>query len=100
MTLQQISREYAASADLLRRRLAGLRRELAAETDPEAIFSLKNRIAQLTPMLTEMNELTQLTAHYYDRGYYRDEKYTMQHITGPAVSKRGQAAVHSGGHQS
>jgi hypothetical protein len=24
-----------------------------------------------------MNELAELTAHYYDKGYYRNEKYTL-----------------------
>ena len=98
MSLQQLSRDYEEAAGQLRRRLAQLRQELASETDPEAIFSLKNRIAQLTPILTEMNELKELTAHYYDRGYYRDEKYTMQHITGPAVTQRGAAAAYSQSH--
>ena len=50
---------------------------LATETDPEAVFQIKRRIAELTPILTEMNELAELTAHYYERGYYRNEKYTL-----------------------
>jgi hypothetical protein len=50
---------------------------LAQETDPEAIWHIKRRIAELTPMLTQMNELAELTAHYYDKGYYRNEKYTL-----------------------
>ena len=95
MNLQQLSQDYDDAAGRLRQRLAQLREDLASETDPEIRFSLKNRIAQLTPMLTEMNELKELTAHYYDRGYYRDEKYTMQNITGPAVTQRGAAATHS-----
>lgn len=95
MNLQQLSQDYDDAAGRLRQRLAQLREDLASETDPEIRFSLKNRIAQLTPMLTEMNELKNLTAHYYDRGYYRDEKYTMQNITGPAVTQRGAAATHS-----
>ena len=95
MNLQQLSQDYDDAAGRLRQRLAQLREDLASETDPEIRFSLKNRIAQLTPMLTEMNELKNLTAHYYDRGYYRDEKYTMQNITGPAISQRGAAATHS-----
>ena len=95
MNLQQLSQDYDDAAGRLRQRLAHLREDLASETDPEIRFSLKNRIAQLTPMLTEMNELKNLTAHYYDRGYYRDEKYTMQNITGPAVTQRGAAATHS-----
>ena len=45
--------------------------------DPEEIWHIKRRIAELTPMLTQMNELAELTAHYYDRGYYRSEKYTL-----------------------
>ena len=50
---------------------------LAQETDPEEIWHLKRRIAELTPMLSQMNDLEELTAHYYDRGYYRNEKYTL-----------------------
>ena len=52
-------------------------RLLAATDDPEEIWRYKRRIAELTPMLTQMNELAELTAHYYDRGYYRNEKYTV-----------------------
>ena len=77
MTLQEMSREYETSAQLLRDRLRLLRRELAAATDPEDIWHLKRRIAELTPMLTQMNELADLTAHYYERGYYRSAKYTL-----------------------
>ena len=77
MTLQELSRCYEEAAVPLRRRLLQLRQELAAETDPEEIFRLKRRIRELTPMLTQMNELKELTAHYYDRGYYRNEKYTL-----------------------
>ena len=77
MTLQELSRCYEEAAAPLRARLHQLRQRLANETDPEEIFHIKRRIAELTPMLTEMNELAELTAHYYDRGYYRNEKYTL-----------------------
>ena len=77
MTLQQMSRDYEASAALLRARLRYLRQELQKAEDPEEIWHLKRRIAELTPMLTQMNELRDLTAHYYERGYYRSEKYTL-----------------------
>ena len=77
MTLQQLSRDYEAAAALLRQRLRLLRQLLAAAEDPEEIWHLKRRIAELTPMLTQMNELKELTEHYYDRGYYRSEKYTL-----------------------
>ena len=74
-TLRQISGDYAHAAAQLRERLRSLREQMALAEDPQARFALRQRIAVLTPILTEMNELAQLTAHYYDRGYYRDEKY-------------------------
>ena len=77
MTLKEISRCYREAAVPLRARLKALRRELAQAEDPDTIWHLKRRIAELTPLLTQMNELAELTAHYYDRGYYRSEKYTL-----------------------
>lgn len=77
MTLQEMSREYEASAALLRARLRQLRLMIGQTEDADEIWHLKRRIAELTPMLTQMNELADLTAHYYERGYYRSEKYTL-----------------------
>ena len=77
MTLREMSRDYEYAASLLRARLKQLRQELASAEDAEEIWHLKRRIAELTPMLTQMNELAELTAHYYERGYYRNEKYTL-----------------------
>lgn len=77
MTLQELSRCYEEAAVPLRARLRQLRQQLSKETNPQKIFRLKRRIRELTPMLSEMNELADLTAHYYDRGYYRNEKYTL-----------------------
>ena len=77
MTLLQISEGYEAAARPLRDRLRYLRQALAQTEDPEEIWRLKRRIAELTPMLTQMNELRELTARYYERGYWRGEKYTL-----------------------
>ena len=77
MTLEELSRCYEEAAVPLRNRLRELRFALTETSDPEEIWHIKRRIAELTPMLTQMNELAELTAHYYDRGYYRSEKYTL-----------------------
>ena len=77
MTLQELSLCYEAAAVPLRARLKFLRQAVAASNDAEEIWHLKRRIAELTPMLTQMNELAELTARYYERGYYRNEKYTL-----------------------
>ena len=77
MTLAELSPMYEAAAVPLRLRLRQLRLMLAQTQDPEENFHIKRRIQELTPMLTQMNELAELTAHYYDRGYWRSEKYTL-----------------------
>ena len=77
MTLAELSPCYEEAAVSLRARLRELWQALTLATDPEEIWHIKRRIADLTPMLTQMNELAELTAHYYDRGYYRSEKYTL-----------------------
>ena len=77
MTLSELSLCYEAAAKPLRARLRELRQALQRTDDPEEIWHIKRRIAELTPLLTEMNELSDLTAHYYERGYYRNEKYTL-----------------------
>ncbi len=77
MTLLEMSRDYKAAAVPLRGRLRQLRQRLKETEDPEEIWRIKRRIAELTPMLTQVNELAELTEHYYDRGYWRSEKYTL-----------------------
>ena len=77
MKLAEMSQEYRESARLLQDRLRLLRQMLAQEDDPEEIWHIQRRIAELTPMLTQMNELAELTEHYYERGYWRSEKYTL-----------------------
>lgn len=77
MTLAEISLCYREAAQPLRVRLRELRQMLQQAQDPEEIWHIKRRIAELTPMLTQMNELAELTEHYYERGYYRSEKYTL-----------------------
>ena len=77
MALAELSPVYEESARLLRQRLKQLRQQLRDAETAEELWHLKRRIAELTPMLTQMNELAELTAHYYDRGYWRNEKYTL-----------------------
>ena len=77
MTLLEIAEGYRASALPLRARLRELRIALKTTEDPEEVFRLKRRIAELTPMLTQCNALAMLCQNYYERGYYRDEAYTL-----------------------
>ena len=73
MTLLELSALYDESAT----RMAQLRADAKEQTDPAAAQALRQRIAELTPLLREMRELAVLTAHYYDRSYHKHERYTL-----------------------
>ena len=73
----ELSRQYESAAVLLRGRLKTLRAQARQEQDKEKLFRLKRRIAELTVMLSQTNELRELLEHYYERGYYRNEKYRL-----------------------
>lgn len=76
MTLEELSTEYRKSAKLICERLHSLREQLKHAENPEDVFNLKRRIAELTPILTELNKIAQITAHYYERGFWRDAEFT------------------------
>ena len=66
MTLLEMSVLYADSAAAIRLRITELK---AAErqADREAARLLRQRIADLEPLLRDARELAFRTAHYYDR---------------------------------
>lgn len=75
MTLLELSAQYEKSAQLLRGRLSELRRRKREAQESEELFWLDRRMAALSQMLRQTSELAALTAHYYERGYYRNESY-------------------------
>lgn len=66
MTLLEMSALYADSAAVIQRRIVELRQMELAQTDPEAVTSLRRRIAELVPLWREMREMTRRTACYYE----------------------------------
>lgn len=76
MTLQEMSLEYAANAAAIRKRITELRQAERCQTDADSSRRLRLRIAALSPLLREAQELAVLTAHYYDRSYHH-EIYTL-----------------------
>ena len=77
MTMRELSGQYRSSAVLLRQRLKELRLQQKQTTDAQALFWIGRRMAVLTQMLQQANELAELTEHYYERGYWRNEKYRL-----------------------
>ncbi len=77
MTLQEMSACYADDARKLSAALQPLRRRYRSSCDSEERFFLRQRILLLTQVLTQTRELAALTARYYERGVWRNEKYTL-----------------------
>lgn len=77
MKLAELSEGYLLSAELLRGRLRALRRALAAAETAERRAALRREIVMLASILTQCADLAELTAHYYERSFYRDKKYTI-----------------------
>ena len=77
MTLKELAPAYREAAELLARRIRELRLAVEETEDPVEQWNLRRRIIELKPLLTQMRELAELTEHYYDRGYWRSEKYTV-----------------------
>ncbi|MEG1683348.1 MAG: hypothetical protein RR295_05910 [Oscillospiraceae bacterium] len=75
MTLYEMSFVYEDSTLRLRARLTDLRARRKVSADGEERYRLGRRIAELEPILRETRELAALTRHYYERSYYRNEKY-------------------------
>ncbi len=77
MTLLEISVSYRDSAELLRIRIRELRDAAREAETAEEARGFQRRISALLPLLRETRELADLTAHYYDRRYRRNGRYTL-----------------------
>lgn len=77
MKLCELSADYEAAALPLQEKLRHLRRELRQCAVPARRAALRHEISLLAGILTQCRELAELTAHYYERGFYRNEKYTL-----------------------
>ena len=58
-------------------RITALREQAKAAPTKEERERLKRRILELQQLQRQSRELAELTRHYYERGYCRNEKYTL-----------------------
>lgn len=77
MTLYQMSFVYREDALRFRMRITALREQARSAATREERECFKRRILELQQLLRQSRELAELTRHYYERGYYRSEKYTL-----------------------
>ena len=77
MTLYQMSFVYREDAVRFRMRITALRQKARAAATKEETQQIARRIADLQMLARQSRELAELTQHYYERGYYCDERYTL-----------------------
>ena len=78
MLLSEMSLDHKRDQLAFHSRIKELRAAAKAETDPRRAAALEARARDLEPLRREARELADLTARYYERGYYRNEQYTLQ----------------------
>ena len=77
MTLLELSQQYAIQADTLQLRILELQLLWSRTRNERLRSALAERIRVLTAMRREARELSMLCEHYYERGYRRNERYTI-----------------------
>ena len=77
MTLCELSCCYQADAEAFGERIAELRKKAREGKKTGGCAALERRIAELRQLRRQSRELAELTKRYYERGYYRNEKYVL-----------------------
>lgn len=77
MTMLEMAVEYRVSAQRLRQRQAELRAILAQMTQEKEIRCMEERIRTLHLMWLETRDIAVLLERYYERGYRKNDKYTL-----------------------
>lgn len=77
MTLYQMSFVYREDALRFRMRITVLREQAKAAPTREEQRATQAAHFGLQQLQRQSRELAELTRHYYERGYYRNEKYTL-----------------------
>lgn len=75
--LKDLAQGYRDSYALLSARIALLRTELSIASDPDDVFKLTRRIADLSAARKDLRPIAELCERYYDRGYKRHEAFTL-----------------------
>jgi len=77
MTLYEMSFLYREDVLRLRMRITALREQARGAGTEDEARALRRRVAALEPLVRQSRELAELTCHYYERSYHRNEKYTV-----------------------
>lgn len=77
MTLEEMAVEYRTQAQRLRERIRALEQAGRGAGSEEERVRLRSRSESLEPIWREARDLAVLLEHYYERGYRRNDRYTI-----------------------
>lgn len=77
MTLEEMAVEYRTQAQRLRQRMRELEQAGRGAGSEEERVRLRSRSESLEPIWREARDLAVLLEHYYERGYRRNDRYTI-----------------------
>lgn len=78
MTLKEMSEKvYRADERFFDERIVRLRGQLHCAVSQEERRALRARIGELRLLRRQSREVAEVTGRYYERGYHRDERYTL-----------------------
>jgi hypothetical protein len=88
LTWNEFSNSYKATVKILNNRIDELnsKKDVAIQAckrlhvDPQkdaGVIDIENRIKPLVNMRNDLREVTKEITHYYDKGWWRSEKYTL-----------------------
>lgn len=99
MTLAEIAQGYRESELAVSARREELKQRLADCVDSVDRMHLETRIACLEATLRELRKVRELCERYYEKGYWRDEKYTFNPPRSGNPGRRRAVAKGNGGDQ-
>lgn len=77
MTLLELSKQYRTQSQILRDRILELQLLWSKSRNEKLRDALAERIRILTVMRREAREIAVICERYYERGYRRNERYTL-----------------------
>lgn len=77
MTLLRMAVDYRQSGELIRLRIAALKEAQQQTDDMDEKLRYEGRIRDLSAMYRDTREVALVLERYYDRGYHRNERYSL-----------------------
>ena len=74
--MKKLADEYKRTLKALNKRITELRKQREEVEDEKKVNDINNRLSIFYAMQRDVREVEKEVRHYYDKGWWRSEKYT------------------------